>query len=313
MRPTLIDLAGLQFHAYPVMLAVAFLVCVTLAVRECLRADPPINATTKGGIWIFIGALFGAKLFWHIQFTDPEKLAENPLILLNAFLLWRGGLVYYGGLAGGMAGAVLYLAVNRLPILRVADIGGPYLALGQGITRIGCFLNGCCWGKVAGEHVPWAVQFPHDSLAYRQQIEDGLIKRTPENLSLPVHPTQLYMVVGLLSIAVLLKFLLDRKDRLFAFHGGIALLYLLFYGVLRFVVEEFRGDSAESVLDMTLSQTISLGLVVFAVAALVLPRALNVQHREPTTEPAEALAEDAPEEEEPGKPTSEATAETPEE
>ena len=255
MVPELLHVRSLVFHAYSTMLSVAFIVSVLLGVREANRLDPPVMATPLAGIWVFLGALVGAKVFYLIQFHGVTQL-------WRALFIWQGGLVYYGGFLGGVIALVLYAVVLRLPVLRLADVGGPYLALGQAITRIGCFLNGCCWGRPA-EGLPWALRFPRHSPAFRQQLDDGLIRAT-EEAALPVHPTQLYMVLGLLVLAVLLKISVNRRR---SFNGVIVLQYLFGYGLLRFAVEFCRGDSARSALGMTVSQTVSLLLMAGAVVA----------------------------------------------
>jgi len=254
MHPTLLEIGTLKFHAYPTMLAVAFITCVLLGVREANRGPDAFPGTPIGGLCGFVGALLGAKAFWILQYSEPKYL-------WHVFLIYEGGLVYYGGLIGGVLGVLLYLRVTRLPYWLTADIAAPYLALGQAITRIGCFLNGCCWGHAA-EGLPWAVTFGRHSPAFTRQVEEGLLHPSAA-APLPVHPTQLYMVAGLLAIALVLKLGLGR-DR--PFHGAVGLAYCFLYGLLRFIVETFRGDSARSVFGLSVSQMISLALILGSVA-----------------------------------------------
>jgi len=258
MRPTLVEAFGLKFHAYPTFLAFAFLLGTLLVVRHGERAKPPILGNPQGGLWAFVGALVGAKVFWILQYSEPKNLWRVPFV-------WEGGLVYYGGLIGGGLAAFAYIIYHRLPIRRSADICVIYLALGQATTRVGCFLNGCCWGTETG--LPWAITFPKASLAFRHQASTGLIDHAAAH-ALPVHPTQLYMVVGLLVIFIMLWSAHGRGH----FDGAIALLYCFSYGGLRFVVESFRGDSARSVFGMTVSQTISLALLILALAVVLARR-----------------------------------------
>jgi len=269
MRPTLIRIGTLKFHSYPTMLAIAFIVCTLWAVRDANRAERRIPATTQGGLWGFIGGLIGAKVFWILQYSEWKYL-------WRAVFVWEGGLVFYGGLIGGILGVALYLRVNKFPYWQSADIAAPYVALGEAITRVGCFLNGCCWGAVA-PNLPWAVVFPRHSPAFLRQVQEGLLERSAQ-ASLPVHPTQLYMVAGLLVIAFLLKMGHSGKR---PFDGAIGLGYCFLYGILRFSVEALRGDNARSVSGMTVSQSISLGLVVGAAATYII-----VVHRQRQTRPA---------------------------
>jgi phosphatidylglycerol:prolipoprotein diacylglycerol transferase len=252
MHPELIRIFGYPLHAYPTMLAVAFVAGTLLAVREADRRGlvlPP-----ELGIWAFLGALVGAKAFYILQYGEVAQL-------WRALLIWQGGLVYYGGFIGGLSAAYAYARICRLPILRTADVAAPYLALGQAITRVGCFLNGCCYGVPT--NVPWAVTFPPHSHAHERQVAEGVLEAGAAH-TLPVHPTQLYMVFGLLATAVVLKLALDRRR----FAGQNVLHYAFLYGVLRFVVEWLRGDSARSVMGMTVSQAISLALLLLGAGLL---------------------------------------------
>ncbi len=254
MRPTLFSLGILEFHAYTFMLAMAFLAAVLLTVRKNYTLENPYPITPMGGLWVYVGALIGARLYWIIQY-------DTIWHFYRAVFFWQGGLVFYGGLLGGVLGGALYVKSKHAPVIEVADLTAPYIALGHAIGRIGCFLNGCCWGEPT--HMPWGVHFPKASWgAYGQQLKDGLIKPgTPE--SLPVHPTQLYCALGLVVIFFTLRHLYNRNHAT----GAIVLLYMGSYGVLRFVVEFFRGDSAHPAFGLTVSQLVALGFVVLSLAA----------------------------------------------
>jgi phosphatidylglycerol:prolipoprotein diacylglycerol transferase len=252
MHPTLLKIASLEFHAYPAMLAIAFLTCTLLAVRNLHRRNPPVDITPNVGLWVFIGALLGAKAYWILQFSEPRYL-------WRAVFVWQGGLVFYGGLIGGLVALLAYVKLNKLPLLIVVDSAAPALALGEAITRIGCFLNGCCWG--APSSAPWAVCFPRHSHPFAQQVSDGLLTASAMQ-SLPVHPTQLYMTIGLVIGAAILWFLLRKGVP----EGCVVAGYLVIYGILRFCVELFRADSARSVGGMTVSQSVSAGLLILGLA-----------------------------------------------
>lgn len=263
MHRLLLEIGQLKFHAYPTALSLAFLVCTLLAEREGRRLAKPVTVPPQAAVWALLGALIGAKMFWILQYDDPREL-------WRAFLLFfgGGGLVYYGGLIGGIASAVAYLLVTKRFDWRIADVAAPYLALGQAITRIGCFLNGCCWGKICG--LPWAVQFPRNTHAFDKHVADGILERSAE-ASLPVHPTQLYTALGLVAACLIMLYTLKRSPFTFA----IALQYFFLYGVVRFAVEHFRGDSAESVFGMTVSQTISLALILGSATAYAIIMAVR--------------------------------------
>ncbi len=254
MRPVLVELYGYQFHAYVTMLSIAFVAATLLGVRESDKQG--LNIPPETGLWIFIAALVGAKAFWIVQYDSPWRIWRSVFI-------WEGGLVFYGGLIGGLLAAYAYVRLYRIPTLQAADVCAPYLILGQGITRIGCFLNGCCYGRPT--ILPVGIQFPPGSHVHHRQLVTGLLEQGAQN-TLPVHPTQLYMVLGLFGTFVALKIILARKR----FHGQVAAGYLLFYGALRFVVEGLRGDSARSIATLTVSQAISLGLMTVGAAIFVI-------------------------------------------
>ena len=273
MHPTLLKFLSLEFHAYPAMLAIAFLTCTLLAVRNLQHRNPPVDASPHAGLWVFVGALVGAKAYWILQYSEPRYL-------WRAVFIWEGGLVFYGGLIGGTLALLAYVWTNKLPLLILVDAAAPALALGEAITRIGCFLNGCCWGRPGS--VPWAVSFPRHSHPFEQQVQDGLIQ--PSALkSLAVHPTQLYMTVGLVAAFILLSIVWAKPGPA----GRVAALYMVLYGILRFTVEAFRADSAYSISGMTVSQTVSLGLVITGLALLLV--LARIAKKNPHSEQSQAI------------------------
>ena len=254
MHPLLFSIGGLKFHSYTVMFALAFLAGTLLPARENFRRAEPFPVTTMGGIWVFFGALVGSKVYWWVQYGEWADLKWG------AFLV-SGGLVFYGGLIGGVLAGVTYVRWCRAPLGPVADLVMPYVALAHAIGRLGCFLNGCCWGGVTA--LPWGVSYPRTGWnAYHQQLEDGLLHKGAK-CSLPVHPTQLYEAAGCVVIFLVLRHLYRKNLPT----GMIVSLYFLFYGMLRFVTESFRGDSARPLLGLTVSQLVALTLVAVGMAA----------------------------------------------
>jgi len=271
MRPLLFQIGSLQFHPYPAMMALAFLVCTLLSARVGRNLKVPVFVPPQGAVWALLGGLFGARVFHTIQFFELKDL-------WTAFILWQGGLVFYGGLIGGTISTLIYLKVTGYFSKGLADVIAPHVALAEAIVRIGCFMNGCCWGHPTD--MPWGVRFPKFSLAYQQQVKDHLIEKGSD-LPLAVHPTELYMTVGLVISYFILRWFLNRNPFTFATACG----YFFLYGIVRFTVESFRGDSARSVLGLTVSQTISLSFVIgAAVVYAILERRANRKKVEPSTE-----------------------------
>ncbi|NUM54544.1 MAG: prolipoprotein diacylglyceryl transferase [Candidatus Hydrogenedentes bacterium] len=253
MRPELFQLYGVPVYAYRTLLAMAFVVCTLLTVRASRRRPGGIELSPIIGIWAMLGSLVGAHAFYIVQYGNARDL-------WRAFFVWEGGLVFYGGLIGGLGAAGAYLAIVKVPFLNAADSAAPYLALGESITRIGCLLNGCCWGAAC--HLPWAITFPAHSPAFDAQVAAGQLASTAEH-ALPVHPTQLYMLFGLVAVAIVLVRALVRERPA----GVVFFGYVLLYGVLRFLVELVRGDSARSVAGLTVSGAISAAFVALGIAA----------------------------------------------
>ena len=259
MYPTLFSIGELHFHSYAIFLSAGFLAVVFLIVRENYRQPNPAPITPIGGLLVFLGGFLGARIYFILQYKGIEYLHE-------ALYLWSGGLVFYGGAIGGFLGGVIYVLFVRAPVLQVADLAISYVPLAHAIARVGCFLNGCCWGSRTD--MPWGVQYPQGTIAYKQHLDQGWLDPTAA-ASLPVHATQLYSTGGLLAIFVLLRLLQKSAHP----PGSILLAYLFAYGVHRTIVESFRGDSARHILDMTASQWIGIGMATFAVFMVVLLRA----------------------------------------
>ena len=257
MYPTLVEWGDLRFHSYTVMMTLAFVIGVLGPNWLNNRRAKPFPISPAGGILIFFAGMAGAKIYWAVQYGNAEDWHHLQFVL-------TGGLVFFGGLMGGIVGGIAYLKYVKAPILPVADMVAPFMALAHGIGRIGCFLNGCCWGRLMQMNLPWGATYPKARYGpYRQQILDSLIS-ADDARSLPVHPTQLYETLGNVIIFILLLIIYKRHKRA----GIVVLSYFILYGALRFVTEAFRGESAYSVFGLTVSQTI--GLAMFVSGALTL-------------------------------------------
>ena len=258
MYPTLLEWGELRFHSYTVMMTLAFLVGALGPNWLNNRRDKPFPISPAGGIWIFFAGMAGAKIYWALQYGEASDWRYLQFVL-------TGGLVFFGGLIGGIIGGVAYLKYVKAPVLPVADMVAPFMALAHGLGRIGCFLNGCCWGRLMETQLPWGVTYPRARYGpYRQQIVDGLLSSDSAR-SLPVHPTQLYETCGLIVICVILLVIYRRHKH----SGVVALSYLTMYGGLRFVTEFFRGESAHSVFGMTVSQAFGLSMMVLGGILLI--------------------------------------------
>ena len=249
MHQTLISHGTFIVNSYPTMLALGFIVATILLLREADRRG--LELPPQLGLIGFLSALVGAKVLWFVQ---NGKFSE----LYKAVYIWEGGLSFFGGLLACLIVVHLYLRWYRVPQFAAADIVAPYVALGQCFMRVGCFLNGCCYGKTCD--YPWALQFPSGTHVFNHQLAAGEIDGSALH-PLPSHPTQLYSAIGLFLLFLWLRRSLNWKW----FDGLVAVHYGLFYGILRFTVDFFRADSTSYHLGLTDGQYFSLTLIVVAI------------------------------------------------
>jgi phosphatidylglycerol:prolipoprotein diacylglycerol transferase len=249
MHPILFEIGRFPVYTYGVLLAAAYLLGLQFAlVRARARGLDP-NRVMDLGIWIIISALAGAKLLLLI--VDFNTFSRDPAELLT---LLRSGGVFYGGLIAAVAVALWYLRRHRMPMWTVTDVFAPGIALGHVIGRMGCLFAGCCFGRETD--VPWAITF-HNPYAAENV-------GTP--LNVPLHPTQLYEAGAELLILVLLL-TTEKKGR--PFPGRTFWGYMFLYGVSRFIIEFYRGDTRGTVGMFSTSQFLSLIIVPLSIIMLI--------------------------------------------
>jgi phosphatidylglycerol:prolipoprotein diacylglycerol transferase len=249
MHPILFEIGGFPVYTYGVLLAAAYLLGLQFALMRARRRGLDPNRVMDLGIWIIVSALAGAKLLLLI--VEWDTYTRNPGELLT---LVRSGGVFYGGLIAAVVVALIYLRRYRMPVWQVTDVFAPGIALGHVIGRLGCLFAGCCFGKPTS--VPWAITFHNE---YAQQNVG-----TP--LNVPLHPTQLYEAGAELLILALLL-MTERRGR--PFPGRTFWGYMLLYGISRFVIEFFRGDSRGTVGMFSTSQFVSLLIIPLSVVMLL--------------------------------------------
>lgn len=204
-------------HWYGIMVATGFLLGLWTASRRGVRDGLAPERILDLGPWLIVSSLVGARALFVISYWD-EVFAKAPWT--DIFMIRRGGLVFYGGLILASLTTVVYARLKGLPLWKLADALAPSIALGYVPGRIGCLLNGCCYGLPT--HLPWAIHFPAEH----------------DTRGVGVHPTQIYDAVLGLGLYLGLAALYRRKK----FDGQVFAVYLLGYAVTRSVVELFRGD-----------------------------------------------------------------------
>jgi phosphatidylglycerol---prolipoprotein diacylglyceryl transferase len=243
--------------SYGVMLGSSMVVGWFLALRLAQSDGIPREQAAAIYMWTAIWSIIGARLLYVI--TELHEFG-NPLDVL---MLNKGGLVAYGGMIGGFFASWYGCHKRKIHLLRWADVSAPSVVLGTAITRIGCLLYGCDYGRLAD--VPWAIRFPPEAPAFHDHVANfGLDKNALA--SLPVHPTQIYETLAGLSLFGLLMLL--RRTRKFS--GTVFLGWVIGYGVLRSIIEVYRGDADRGgVGPLSTSQFIGVVSVVAGAALLV--------------------------------------------
>jgi len=248
MQPYLLRIGSVYIPTYWVVFLLAFLIATWFVYREACAwplghyALAPRDVAPWGVLTI-LGGLLGARIWYVLQ--------HWWFFILNPWwapLFWRGGLVWYGGVLGSVIATWAFARRRRLPVLRVLDQVIPFIVLGHGIGRMGCFLHGCCYGKPTTAW--WGVAFP-------QQPE---IERIPIQL---VEATALFTLYFVLRVLQERSPVLSRPGRLFG-------IYLLLYAPMRFVLERFRGDQILLIWGgWTIPQVVSIPVVLIGLLLCV--------------------------------------------
>ena len=240
MHPVLLKFGPFSIYSYGVMLAFGFGLSILLIYNRSAGFGLDRDKMVDLSIFIFLAGIIGARIFYVL--LNISHYLERPLEILD---LSKGGLVWYGGFLSGLLTAICYILKNRLYVWSVFDLISPYIALAQSLGRIGCFLNGCCFGVEAPLSYPFAVIFP-DSFT-------------------PLYPTQVYSSLALILIFIILRIWQDRRH----FYGEIFLGYCILYSSKRFFLEFLRGDNAKIFLNLTISQVISLAVFLVSIAIFI--------------------------------------------
>lgn len=241
---------GIPIFGYGTMLFLAFLGSTQLAAWRARREKLDPELLYDLALWVFIGGLVGARLFYVVQYWGDRIRTVG-----DVFRIWEGGIVLYGSIMGGTAAFFFYRFLRPFPLRPLLDVVAPSLAIGVALGRFGCFLNGCCYGDVCD--LPVGVAFPIKSPPWNAHAMLGLIP-TNAPWSLPVHPTQLYSTVDGLILLLLLTayYPLRRRD------GEVMALLMVTYPISRFLIEHLRNDEGAIFAGLTISQNISVLLLV---------------------------------------------------
>lgn len=225
-----IGLPDLPLYAYGFLLMLGFLAGVGLAKRLARREGLPTTVVYDIAVIAVVAGIVGARLMWVFRFAPPG------LELVDTLAVWQGGLVFYGGLLGALVCCTYYVWRRGLPVARVADSFAPAAMLGLAFGRVGCFLNGCCYGAVCGTADWICVRFPPGSSASLHHFGEPAGRHME---SLPVYPAQLFASGSALLICGVLLLLYAHRR----FPGQVTLAMLMLYALGRFLLEFVRDDT----------------------------------------------------------------------
>ncbi len=227
-----------------------------LTKRRAIKAGFDPEIVIDLALWLVVGGVLGGRIAYLVQFRDHvfARGMSLPQALFAAINLTAGGLVLIGAMVGGFLGMLAFCRARGHSLLKVSDLIIPSVFVGVGFGRIGCLLNGCCYGEACS--LPWAITFPAGSLPFQAFVERGLL--APDALrTMPIHPTQLYSSLdGFVEAAILAWFYWHKRR-----DGEVFALACLMYSTSRFLMEFLRGDSPGVFgTPLTISQVYSIGM-----------------------------------------------------
>jgi phosphatidylglycerol:prolipoprotein diacylglycerol transferase len=252
MHRIFLEIGSLSIAWFGVMMATAFLVGLFQLVLIGRKEGRDSNFCSDLLLWIMVSSILCARLAYVI--SDLPYYIRHPgrILLVN-----QGGIIYYGGFVGAVIGVTLFALRRHERVLAMLDFVVTAVPLGHMFGRIGCFLNGCCFGSRWDG--PLAVTYPPNSFAWQAHLEAGLIGRYSR--SLPVHPVQLYEAAANFLLFLLLLWAFKRRRR----DGQVLALYFTTYPLVRFLAEFLRGDERMRWQGLNVAQEISIALFVVGI------------------------------------------------
>lgn len=256
MHKILINLDPIVIYSFGFCMALgilsAFFLMSWLGKRNGYTSEFLSNFVLVLMLSAFVGARFAYVCeHWTAEFQDNW---------IQIFNFAKGGIMYYGGMLGAWLGGSIYLLIKKRSVIDVLDLTVTVLPLGHAWGRVGCFMNGCCFGRVTDCAI--GVRFPYHSNVWWSQYSEGLISKI-DRVTLPVMPSQLIEAALNLIICVILVVLYRRKNRIVGLHMG---LYAIMYSMVRFFTETLRSDERLQVGMFSISQAISIAFLVFGIA-----------------------------------------------
>ncbi|WWO95205.1 MAG: prolipoprotein diacylglyceryl transferase [Candidatus Dasytiphilus stammeri] len=268
VNPIMLSLGPISIHWYGMMYLIGFGFTLWLGLRRALRSKEYNQEEIENLFYIgFVSIIIGGRLGYALFYNLPMFI-EHPL---NLFKIWQGGMSFHGGLLGVIIFILFFSFRTQRHFFKVSDFVVPLIPFGLGIGRLGNFINGELWGRVA-INLPWAMIFPHsyqkDMIFLIQHPEVQPIIDHWKNL--PRHPSQLYefFLEGIILFIILNVFI--RQPRPI---GSVSALFLIIYGIFRFIVEFFREPDIQLGLFknvLSMGQILSIPMILIGIIIMII-------------------------------------------
>ena len=242
LNPILFSFGSFEIRWYGVMIVLAVMAAIGISLLEAKRRNFSQDVIWDIGLWAVIGGIIGARLLHVIDKWD--FYVNHPDQLLNF-----AGLAVWGAVLGGGLAILIYCLVKKISFWRLGDIVAPGAIMAQAIGRVGCTINGCCYGDTCD--LPIAVIYQNPN-SYAPQ-------------GVPIYPTQeFHMIWNLIGFAVL--WLIRKKLKP---DGALFLIWLIFFAVGDYAIRFFRGDTTPFMFGLPEAQVVDIGVAAVAVVMLI--------------------------------------------
>lgn len=308
MNPVLFNVGDFTVHSYFFFLTIGFAVAIVVGIFEFRRMNLSVKDFVDLAIIIIIFGMLGSRIMHIVAEDIPhdvycskrlDRCGPDPKKLINAggddvikefnrgekiikfyiahpsrmFNIFKGGLAYYGGFIFGTIAALIFMKRRGMNVLFTSDTIGYGTAIGLFLGRIGCFLNGCCFGLPTDSFI--GVHFPKGSAAFAEMANAGIVDRAKDTLTPAVIPTQLIESIFSLLLFFYLYLFLRRHKR---YDGQIIIHFTSIYAVFRFMIEYLRNDN-RGIFFGLLSSSQIVSIIIF-VGSLLLWNSLKKRGEE---------------------------------
>ncbi|MDD2890685.1 MAG: prolipoprotein diacylglyceryl transferase [bacterium] len=255
MHRVIVNLGPISITSWGLSLALAFFIGIWLVDKRAQKYNISRPVIADLCFLIIISSVVGARGAYIIE--NFSYYSKQPM---EIFKIWEGGMILYGGVLVAILCGIIFLSRKRINILSVMDIFAPSIAMGIGIGRLGCFFNGCCFGRPT--NLPWGAVFPPDSPA-GSAFQSGV----------HIHPTQIYeslvgfCIFGFLLLLEKIVPSITKKSK-----GYLFWILLILYSIWRFFIDYIRyyESNAYIFVGFTHGQIVSICLLLVSVIAIIL-------------------------------------------